>query len=145
LKKQYENRRNKQTKEDRADQKLQDNRKTELMSLEKERYLFIKELPKNVRMRLRNFFSETIDKQIELIINLSGKYIDEEQRMEMKKEAETELLKPIEETIINGYNAVIKLGGEYQQKKNIDYLPAKELFYSTTDSLFKSLNVFSNS
>ena len=143
MKKKNENRKNKQKQEDRTNQKLQTNRKTEMKSLEKKHYPFITELPKDIQKQLEISFSKTVDEQIDLMVNLSGKNIDEQQRKQMKKKAETDLLKPIEKNIINGYNTMIKLGEEYQQKKNIDSLTAREIFYLTTDRLFESTDVFS--
>jgi hypothetical protein len=143
LKKQNKNRKSNPTKEDRTNQKLQDNRKTELKSLEKGQYPLIQELPIDIQMRLKNFFSKTFDEQIDLIINLSGKYINEQQRAKMKKKAETDLLKPMEQSIINGYNTALKLREKYQQKKSLDSLAPKEIFYSTTDFVLQSSNVFS--
>jgi NAD dependent epimerase/dehydratase family enzyme len=102
--KQHKNRKSNQTKEDSTDQKTHDSKKTELKSLERESYPFIEELPIDVRERIINFFSKAFDEQIDLIINLSGIYIDEKQRTKMKKEAETELLKPMEESIIQPLN-----------------------------------------
>ena len=73
MKKQHKNRKNTQTKEDRADQKLQDN------------YPLIKELPKDIRNQFKTFFSSIASEQIDLIMNLSGKQISEEQRAKMRE------------------------------------------------------------
>ena len=85
MKKQNENRKNKQKQEDRTNQKLQTNRKTEMKSLEKKHYPFITELPKDIQKQLEISFSKTVDEQIDLMVNLSGKNIDEQQRKQMKK------------------------------------------------------------
>lgn len=139
VKKQQKNRKNKQTEEENTiNQKMRTNRKTELKPSENKHYPFITKLPIDIRTQLKNFISKKSEQQIDLIVNLSGKYIDEKQRSKLRKEAETEALKQIEESIINGYNLTVKLGEEYQQKKDFDVLSVKEKFYSITDSFFKS-------
>jgi hypothetical protein len=144
VKKQQKSRKNNQTKdENTANQKKQNNTKTELKPLENKHYPLMTELPIDIRTQLRNFFSKTFDEKLDLIINLSGKYIDEKQRSTLKKKAETELFTEIEKGIINNYNLAVKLGEEQQQKRNLDALSVKEKFYSLTDSFFKSSNIVS--
>lgn len=94
--------------------------------------------PNEIRKQLKKFISDVTDESIDLVVNLTGKYIDEKKRKKLKKEAEVEVGAKIEEAMINAYQMGLKLKEEYERKKpETDSL--KEKFYLVTDTSFKSL------
>lgn len=92
--------------------------------------------PKEVREQLKSYVSKTTDEALDLVVNLTGKYIDEERRAKLKKETELEVGQQIEEALTNAYQIVLKLRKKYRQKK-LERGSLKEKFYSVTDALFK--------
>jgi len=78
------------------------------------------------------------DEAIDLVVNLTGKYIDEKKREKLKTEAEIEVVTKIEEAMINAYQTGLRLKEEYQRKK-LETGSLKEKFYLVTDAPFKSL------
>ena len=94
--------------------------------------------PREVREQLKSFVSKTTDETLDLIVNLTGKYIDEERRAKLKKEAELDVGRQIEEAITNACQIGLKLRKEYRQKK-LERGSLKEKFYSVTDTLFKAV------
>lgn len=95
-------------------------------------------LPREMREQIKGFVSKTTDESLDLIANLTGKYIDEERRAKLKKEAELDVGQKIEEAITNAYQIGLKLRKEYRQKK-FERDSLKEKFYSVTDAIFKSI------
>ena len=94
-------------------------------------------LPREIRKQLKSFISKTTDEALDLVVNLTGKYIDEMKREKLKKEAELEVGTKIEEAMTKAYQIGLKLREEYQQKK-LETDSLKEKFYLVTDTLFKS-------
>lgn len=94
--------------------------------------------PREVREQLKSFVSKTTDETLDLIVNLTGKYIDEERRAKLKKEAELDVGRQIEEAITNAYQIGLRLRKEHRQKK-LERGSLKEKFYSVTDTLFKAV------
>lgn len=95
-------------------------------------------LPREVREQIRSYLSKTTDEVLDLIVNLTGKYIDEDRRAKLKKKAKLEMEQEIEEAIIKSYQIGLKLSKDYQQKK-LERGSVKEKFYTVTDSIFKSI------
>lgn len=91
-------------------------------------------LPKEIRKQLKSFISSTTDETLDLIVNLTGKYIDGKKREKLKKESELEFVTKIVEAITSGYQMVLKLQEEYQQKQ-LDAESLKEKFYLVTDTI----------
>jgi len=90
-----------------------------------------------MRKRMKSFVSKTSDEAIDLVVNLTGKYIDKEKRRKLKRDAEIEIGTKIEEAIAETYQIALEIAEECQQKKpNTDSF--KEKFYSLTDTYFKS-------
>ena len=93
-------------------------------------------LPKEIREELKTIISKTTDEALDLVVNLTGKYIAEKEREKLKKEAESEVGTKIEESMTKAYEIGLKLRQEYQQKK-LEIGSFKERFYSITDILFE--------
>jgi len=91
-----------------------------------------------MREQLKSLLSKTTDEAFDLVINLSGKYIDEETRAKLKKNSELEFSQKIEETITKAYETGLKLSKEYQEKK-LEKDSIKDNFYLVTDTLFKAI------
>ena len=94
-------------------------------------------IPKEIRKRLKSFISQTTDEALDLVVNLTGKYIDDKQRIKLKREFEREEGAKIEETITKAYRFGLQLKEEYEQKK-LETGSLKEKFYLVTDTVFKS-------
>jgi len=94
-------------------------------------------LPREIRKQLKNFISKTTDETLDLVVNLTGKYINEKEREKLKREAEFEIGTKIEESIGKAYQIGLELREEYLQKK-LETTSLKEKFYSVTDTLFRS-------
>lgn len=94
-------------------------------------------LPAEIRKQLESFISQTTDEALDLVVNLTGKYIDEKQRLELKREFEREEGPRIEEAIAKAYHIGLELREEYEQKK-LETDSLKEKFYFVTDTVFKS-------
>jgi len=95
-------------------------------------------LPREVREQLRSYVSKTTDEALDLIVNLTGKYVDEERRAKFKKKAELEMEQEIEKAITKAYQIGLELRKEAQQQK-LERGYVKEKFYSVTDAVFKSI------
>lgn len=93
-------------------------------------------LPREIRKQLKSVISQTSDEAVDLIVNLTGKYIDEKKREKLKKKAELEVGTKIEETITEAFQIALKLREEFQQKK-LETSSLKEKFYLVTDVCFK--------
>jgi len=95
-------------------------------------------LPREIRKQLKSFISKTTDEALDLVVNLTGKYIDEKKRKRLKKEVEFEEGVKIEEAMAKAYRIGLELKEEYQQKK-LETCSVKEKFYLVTDTVFKSI------
>jgi hypothetical protein len=49
------------------------------------------DIPREIRSQMRNLVSKTSDETIDLVVNLTGKYIGTEKRKELKKKAKIEV------------------------------------------------------
>ena len=96
-------------------------------------------LPIEVREKIKSLVSETTDETFDLIVNLSGKYLSKKKMCDIKRKAELEVGKEIEESIAKAYQIGINLQNQYQNKE-LDAETAKESFYSVIDSIFKPLD-----
>lgn len=94
-------------------------------------------LPAEIRKQLKSYISKTTDEALDLLVNLTGKYIDEKKREKLKKEAELEVGAKIEEAIAKAYQIGLQLKEEYQQRK-LETGSLREKFYFMTDAVFKS-------
>jgi len=95
------------------------------------------DIPKEIRKQLKSFISQTTDEALDLVVNLTGKYIDDKQRIKLKREFEREEGAKIEETITEAYRLGLQFKEEYEQKK-LETGSLKEKFYLVTDTVFKS-------
>lgn len=95
-------------------------------------------LPEEIREQLKSFLSKTTDETLDLVVNLTGKYIDEKKRKKFKNEAELKVGTKIEEAMTKTYQIGFELKEEYKQKK-LDTGSLKEKFYLITDTVFKSI------
>lgn len=95
-------------------------------------------LPRETRKQLKSFLSKTTDEALDLVVNLTGKYIEEKKREKLKKEAELEVGTKIEEAMAKAYRIGFELKEEYEQKK-LETGSLKEKFYLVTDTVFKSI------
>jgi hypothetical protein len=93
-------------------------------------------IPRELRKQIRTLVSKKSDEAIDLVVNLTGKYISTENRRKLKKKAEIEVGTRIEEAITESYHTALEIAEEYQQKKlKTDLL--KENFYKLTDACLK--------
>lgn len=95
-------------------------------------------LPVEIRKQLKRFVSETTDVTLDLVVNLSGKYLSEVRRAKLKEEVEREVGQEIEEGMANAYQIMLKLAKKYQLKE-LERDSLKEQFYSITDAVLKPL------
>jgi len=95
-------------------------------------------LPREIRKQLKTFVSKTTDEALDLVVNLTGKYIDQKKREKLKKEAELDVGTKIEKAITKSYQIGLELREEYEQKK-LETKSLKEKFYLVTDAVFKSV------
>ena len=70
-------------------------------------------ISKEIRRQIKSFISQTTDEALDLVVNLTGKYIDEKQRIKLKREVEREEDTKIEETISKAYRLGLQLKEEY--------------------------------
>ncbi len=94
------------------------------------------DLPRKMRRQLKSFVSGASDEAIDLVVNLTGKYVDEKKRKKLKREAELELTPKIEEAITKGYQIGLKLREEYQRQK-LEPRNLREQFHILTDTSLK--------
>jgi hypothetical protein len=98
----------------------------------------VSNLPKEIRKQLKDYVSKASDEAIDLVVNLSGRYIDRRKKEKVKKKAQVEVCREIEEVISRAYQIGLDIRDEYQQNK-VEAYSLKEKFYLITDTLFKSL------
>jgi hypothetical protein len=96
------------------------------------------ELPREIREQLGSYISETTDDALDLIANLTGKYIDEQRREKLRKKAKLEIEHKILEAITKAYQMGLELTRDYQQKK-LEGEVIKQKFYTMTDAIFRSV------
>jgi len=90
-------------------------------------------LPEEIRKQLKSFVSNTTDESLDLIVNLTGKYIKENKRKKLKK-AEQEIGTKIEDAIASAYQIALQLQEEYQEKK-LEAESLKEKLYLMMDTI----------
>ena len=95
------------------------------------------DIPKEIRKQLKSFISQSTDEALDLVVNLTGKYIDKKQRIKVKRDFESGEGARIEETITKAYRLGLQLKEESEQKK-LETGSLKEKFYFVTDAIFKS-------
>lgn len=95
------------------------------------------DIPKEIRKQLKSFISQSTDEALDLVVNLTGKYIDKKQRIKVKRDFESGEGARIEETITKAYRLGLQLKEESEQKK-LETASLKEKFYFVTDAIFKS-------
>ena len=91
-------------------------------------------LPEEIRKQLKSFVSNTTDKSLDLIVNLTGKYIEENKRKKLKKKAEQEIGTKIVDAIASAYQMALKLQEEHQEKQ-LEAESLKEKLYLMTDTI----------
>ena len=94
------------------------------------------DIPREIRSQIRSLVSKTSDETIDLVVNLTGKYIGTEKRKELKKKAEIEIGTEIEKAITETYQTAIRIEEEFRKGK-LKTVSPKEKFYSLTDAYFK--------
>lgn len=90
-------------------------------------------LPKEIREQIKSFISRTTDETLNLVVNLTGKYVDIKKREKLKEKAKIEVGTKIEEAITEAYQMALQLKEEYQQNK-LEIGSLKEKFYLLTDT-----------
>lgn len=94
-------------------------------------------LPAEIRKQVKSYISKTTDEALNLLVNLTGRYINEMKREKLKKEVELEVGAKIEQAIAKAYQIGLQLREEHQLKK-LDTGSLREKFYFMTDAVFKS-------
>jgi len=95
-------------------------------------------LPSEIRKQMKSFISKTTNEALNLVINLTGKYIDEKRREKLKKKAQLEMGTKIEKAIAKTYQMGLKLREEYRRQE-LDASSLKGRFYFVTDTVFQSI------
>lgn len=96
-------------------------------------------LPEEFRKQLKSHLSKITDESIDMVVNLTGKYIDKKKREMLKKKAQVEIGTQIEETITKAYRMGLRLREEYSKGKLAKASSLKEKFYVMTDAVFQSI------
>jgi len=94
-------------------------------------------IPRELRKQIRTLVSKKSDEAIDLVVNLTGKYISAEKRRKLKKKAEIEVGTKIEKAISESYHTALEIAKENQQTKLKTDL-SKEKFYKLTDACLKT-------
>lgn len=91
-------------------------------------------LPEEIRKQLKSFVSSMTNETLDLIVNLTGKYIEEKKRKKLKKEVEQEIGTKIVDAIASAYQMALKLQEEYQEKQ-LEAESLKKKLYLLTDTI----------
>jgi hypothetical protein len=92
------------------------------------------ELPEEARKQIKSFVSKMTDETTDLVVNLTGKFVEEKKREKLKKKAETEFSPKIEEAITKAHQIGLQLREEHLRKK-LEPESVKEKFYMVTDAV----------
>jgi hypothetical protein len=94
------------------------------------------DIPREIRSQIRSLVSKTSNETIDLVVNLTGKYIGIEKRKELKKKAKIGVGAEIEKAITETYQTAIRIEEEFRKGK-LKTVSPREKFYSLTDAYFK--------
>lgn len=94
--------------------------------------------PKEIRKQVKSHISKMTDDSLDLVVNLTGKYVDKRKKRRLKKEAEIEIDAIIDKAISKTYEMSQELVEEHLQKE-VKGGSQKEKFYLVTDTLFQTI------